>query len=95
MLFVATNTHPATQCPLNSDQGKEMIKQLFSEANMQKAGIELQGAYVSCPKDSGAEHKGFFIVEANNAMDVTNFFGAMTVEVREVVPFSEVAKTLM
>lgn len=95
MLFVATNTHPAAQCPLNSDQGKQMIKQLFSEANIQKAEIKLQGAYVSCPKDSGAEHKGFFIVEANSAIDVTNFFGAMTVDVREVVPFSEVAKTLM
>ncbi len=94
MLFVATNTHPAAQCPLNTDQGKMMLKQNFSEANMQKAGIKLQGAYVSCPKDSSAEHKGFFTVEANSAIDVTKFFGPMTVEVREVVPFSEVAKKL-
>ncbi len=94
MLFVATNTHPAAQCPLNTDQGKMMIKQTFSEANMQKAGVKLQGAYVSCPK-GGPDHKGFFIIEANSAMDVTKFFGPMTVEVREVVPFSEVAKTLV
>jgi hypothetical protein len=93
LLFVADNTHPADQCPLNTDQGKMMLKQNFSEANMQKAGIKLQGAYVSCPK-GGPEHKGFFIIEAENAMAVTNFFGPMTVEVREVVPFSEVAKML-
>ncbi|MGD6935154.1 MAG: hypothetical protein ACQCN5_13210 [Candidatus Bathyarchaeia archaeon] len=93
MLFVATNTHPAAQCPLNTDQGKMTIKQTFSEAKMQKAGVKLQGAYVSCPK-GGLDHKGFFIFEANSAIDVTNFFGPMTGEVREVVPFSEVAKTL-
>ncbi|XHH09529.1 MAG: hypothetical protein ACFCUE_02565 [Candidatus Bathyarchaeia archaeon] len=94
MLFVALNTHPAAQCPLNTDQGKMMIKELFSESNVQKAGLKIQGAYVSCPKDSAADHKGFFIVEANSSADVTKFFGPMTVEVREVVPFSEVAKTL-
>lgn len=93
MLFVAANTHPADQCPLKTEQGKAMIKQLFSEANVQKAGLKIQGAYVSCPK-GGPEHKGFFIVEANSAMDVTKFFGQMTVDVWEVVPFSEVAKTL-
>jgi hypothetical protein len=93
MLFMAVNTHPAAQCPLNTEQGKMMLKQNFSEENMQKAGVKLQGAYVSCPK-GGPEHKGFFTMEAANAMDVTKFFGPMTVEVREVVPFSEVAKTL-
>jgi hypothetical protein len=93
MLFVAVNTHPAAQCPLNTDQGKAMIKQTFSDSNIQKAGLKIQGAYVSCPK-GGVDHKGFFIVEANSSADVTKFFGPMTVEVREVVPFSEIAKTL-
>ncbi len=94
MLYVATNTHPAAQCPLNTEQGKAMIKQLFSEANVQKAGLKVDAAYVSCPKETLANHKGFFVVEANSSDDVVKFFGPMTVEVREVVPFSEVAKTL-
>jgi hypothetical protein len=34
MLFEATHTHPAAQCPLLKPEGKNMIKQLFSEANV-------------------------------------------------------------
>jgi hypothetical protein len=94
VLYVATNTHPAAQCPFNTEQGKAMIKQLFSDENVSKAGLEIDGAYVSCPKDSGVDHKGYFIVQANSSADVMRFFGPMTVQVREVVPFSEIAKTL-
>lgn len=93
MLFVATNTHSAAQCPLNTEQGKAMLKQTFSDANVQNAGLKIQSAHVSCPK-GGVDHKGFFIIEANSSEAVSKFFGPMTVEVREVVPFSEVAKTL-
>lgn len=94
MLFAAVHTHPAAQCPLKTNEGKAMVKQLFSEDNVKKAGVKIDGAYVSCPKDESVEHKGFFIVEGDSAASVTNFFGPMTVELREVVPFSEVAKTM-
>ena len=94
MLYVATHTHPAAQCPLNSEAGKTMIKELFSDANVKQAGIKIDAAYMSCPKDTQAEHKGFFVVEANSPDMVPKFFGQMAVQVREVVPFSEVAKTL-
>ncbi len=94
MLFEATHTHPASQCPLLSDQGKAMVKQLFSEQNIKTAGINLISAYMSCPQDTAVDHKGFFTVEAPTAEAVTKFFGAMTVEVRPVKPLSEVAKTL-
>ena len=94
MLFVAEHTHPAAQCPMGMSGGKEMIKNLFSEEHIKSAGIELKGAYMSCPNDEGATHKGYFIIEAPDEETIKNFFGDMKVEVREVKPFSEIAKTL-
>jgi hypothetical protein len=94
LLYVATHTHPAAQCPLNSEEGKTMLKQLFSDVNVKQAGIKINAAYMSCPKDTQAEHKGFFVVEADSPTAITSFFGQMAVQVREVVPFSEVAKKL-
>lgn len=94
MLFEAVHSHPAAQCPLVKPEGKAMIKQLFSDGNVKKAGIKIAAAYMSCPKDTSADHKGFFTVEADDASAITKFFGPMTVEVRPVQPFSEVAKIL-
>jgi hypothetical protein len=94
MLFVAEHTHPASECPMLTPGGKDMIKELFSEDNISKAGIELVGAYMSCPNDEGAFHKGFFIIEAPDKETIKKFFGPMAVEIREVKPFSEIAKTL-
>ncbi len=94
MLYEAEHMHPAAQCPLNSEQGKAMLKELFSEANVKNAGIKIDSAYMSCPKDSQADHKGFFTVEADSPETVTKFFGPLTVKLREVVPLSEVAKSL-
>ncbi|MGA2769102.1 MAG: hypothetical protein ABSF24_12425 [Candidatus Bathyarchaeia archaeon] len=71
-----------------------MIKKLFSDENVRKSGLKIVGAYVSCPKDKSTEHKGFFIIDADSAPTVTKFFGPMTVDIRPVVLFSEVAKTL-
>jgi hypothetical protein len=75
-------------------EGKNMIKQLFSEANVKKTGIKIEAAYMSCPQDTAVDHKGFFTVEVENPEAITKFFGPMTVEVRAVKPLSEVAKTL-
>ncbi len=94
MLYEATHSHPAAQCPLLKPEGKAMIKQLFSEENVKKAGIKIASAYMSCPKDTAVDHKGFFTIETDNPSAIPKFFGAMTVEVRPVQPLSEVAKTL-
>jgi hypothetical protein len=94
MLFVAEHTHPVSECPMTMPGGKDMIKKLFSEEHIRSAGIDLVGAYMSCPNDKGATHKGYFIIEAPDEETIKNFFGAMKVEVREVKPFSEIAKTL-
>lgn len=94
MLYEATHSHPAAQCPLLKSEGKTMIKQLFSDENVKKSGIKIVAAYMSCPKDTAADHKGFFTIEADSPTTVTKFFGPMTVEVRPVQPLSEVAKTL-
>ena len=94
MLYEATHTHPASQCPLLSSEGKAMLKKLFSEQNISNAGIKLEAAYMSCPQDTAADHKGFFTIDAKDPEAIKEFFGPMTVEVRPVKPLSEVAKTL-
>ena len=95
MLFVAEHTHPASECPMLTDEGKDMIKGLFSEEHIKSAGIELVGAYMSCPVDERTYHKGYFIIEAPDPETIINFFGPMKLlELREVKPFSEIAKTM-
>jgi hypothetical protein len=94
LLFVATHTHQAATCPLKTPEGKTMMKKLFSDDNIRKSGLKIVGAYVSCPKDKGSDHKGYFIIDADSPLTVSKFFGQMAVDVRPVVPFSEVAKTM-
>lgn len=94
MLFEATHTHPATMCPMLKPEGKAMLKKLFSDDNVNKSGIKIVAAYMSCPIDTAADHKGFFTIEAENPDAITKFFGPMAVEVRPVKPLSEIAKTL-
>jgi hypothetical protein len=94
MLYEATHSHLASQCPLLSVDGKAMLKQLFSEQNINSAGIKIEAGYMSCPQDTAVDHKGFFTIEAQNPEAVRKFFGPMSVEVRPVKPLSEVAKTL-
>ena len=94
MLYEATHTHPAAQCPLLSMEGKAMLKQLFSNENIKKSGINLVAAYMSCPADASVDHKGFFTIDADNDEKIAKFFGPMKVEIRPVQPLSEVAKKL-
>ena len=95
MLYVAEHTHPASECPMLTDDGKNMIKELFSSTHIKNADIEIVGAYMSCPVDERAYHKGYFIIEAQDPETVINFFGPMKLlELKEVKPFSEIAKTL-
>lgn len=94
LLYEVTHTHPSAQCPLKSAEGKAMIKQLFSNDNITKSGINLVAAYMSCPADTSIDHKGFFTIEAQNPETISKFFGPMTVEIRPVKTLSEIAKTL-
>jgi hypothetical protein len=94
MLFEATHTHKATQCPLLTPEGKAMLKNMFSEENLKKSAVKLAAAYMSCPTDTAADHKGFFTIDADSPDTVSKYFGQMTVEVRPVKPLSEVAKML-
>ncbi len=50
MLFEATHTHKASQCPLLTSEGKNMIKKMFSDENVKKAGVKIAAAYMSCPE---------------------------------------------
>ncbi len=94
MRFVAVHTHPAKQCPLQTAEGKTMLKSQFSKDNLKKYKVKLVDAYVSCPTDVESEHKGYFIVDADSKDAVKQFFGAMEIDARDVSPFHEVAKKL-
>jgi hypothetical protein len=94
LLFEAVHSHPANQCPMLSPEGKAMVKKLFSPENMKENVINMVAAYLSCPQDTAADHRGFFTIEADSPEMVKKFFGVMTVEVRPVKPLSEIAKTL-
>ena len=94
MLFEATHKHQASQCPLLTSEGKGMLKKLFSDENVKNAGVKIVTGYMSCPKDTADDHKGFFTIEADTPIAVSKFFGQMAVEVRPVQPLSEVAKKL-
>ncbi|HTY74027.1 MAG TPA: hypothetical protein VMD05_00485 [Candidatus Nanoarchaeia archaeon] len=94
MLFEATHTHKASHCPPLSAEGKGMFKKLFSDENVKSAGVKIVAAFMSCPADTSADHKGFFTIDADSPTAVSKFFGQMAVEVRPVQPLSEVAKKL-
>ena len=81
-------------CPMLTPDGKAMLKQLFSDDHVKKSEVKIEAAYMSCTKDAGPDHKGFFTLEAENPAAVTKFFEPMTVEVRPVQPLSEIAKML-
>ncbi|HML05648.1 MAG TPA: hypothetical protein VK426_07740 [Methanobacterium sp.] len=93
MLFSATHKHESKDCPLKTDEGVEMLKEIFSKENMQEHKVDLESAYVSCPKEHSTHH-GYFIIDADSKNNVKNFFGPLKVTVREVVPFNEISKTL-
>jgi hypothetical protein len=86
--------HPANMCPMLKPEGKAMLKQLFSEENVKKSGIKIEAAFLSCPQDTSADHKGFFTIDAESPDAVSKFFGSMKVEIRPVQPLSEIAKML-
>lgn len=88
MLFAAINKHDSKKCPLQTDEGIDMLKKMFSDENLKKHNIKLGDAYVSCPKEEHSTHEGIFIINAESENDVKEFFGPMEVEVKEMVPFS-------
>jgi hypothetical protein len=81
-------------CPLLTPQGKTSLKQLFSGDSMKKAGVKMDAAYLSCTKDAGPDHKGFFTMEANSPDAIKKYFGAMAVDVRPVQTLADVSKML-
>ncbi|WXG47213.1 MAG: hypothetical protein WED05_11235 [Candidatus Atabeyarchaeum deiterrae] len=94
MLFVATHTHLASECPQTTHEGREMFKRLNSDIKTKRLGVNVMSAYISCPKSTGEDHKGIFIVEADSATTAMKFFGRVSVDVRPVRQFSEVVKAL-
>jgi len=39
---------------MNTQNGKTMIKELFSEEHIKSVGIEIVGTYMGCSNDQGA-----------------------------------------
>ena len=94
MLFLATNNHASLECPYIRPEGKSMIKRIFSDENIRKNKIKIVGAYISCPKNTGEEHRNIFIIQADDAASVRKFFAPMSVDLRNATPLSDVLKTL-
>jgi hypothetical protein len=90
MIFAVTEEHDSKKCPLKTDEGVDMLKEMFSEKNMKNHDIKLENAYISCPKNESSTHKGFFIVNSKNIKNVKDFFGRLKVDIKEVVPFNKV-----
>nr|MDO8133631.1 hypothetical protein [Candidatus Njordarchaeum guaymaensis] len=89
MLHVAINSHQTSDCPRETIPGKKTLKRIFSAENARRFGVRVVHAYISCPKATGEDHKAFFVVDASNADMVRKFFVPLTVDVRQVTPFSE------
>lgn len=90
MIFAVIEEHDSKKCPLKTDEGVTMLKEMFSEENMKTHDIKLEDAYLSCPKDENSTHKGIFIVNSENIKNVKNFFRRLKVDIKEVVPFNKV-----
>lgn len=41
MLFSVTHKHESKDCPLKTDEGVEMLKEIFSKENMKKHNVNL------------------------------------------------------
>jgi hypothetical protein len=77
-----------------SSQGKATIRRIFSPENAKRYNLKLLSAYLSCPKNTGEDHRGFFIVDADSATIVAKFFSPLPVDIRQVTPLSEIMKAL-
>ena len=88
MLFTAVNKHDSKQCPLETDEGVKMLKEIFSDKNLKKRNIDLVDAYISCPKEKHSTHTGIFLFRADSMFNVKSLFKSLDVEVKEVVPFN-------
>ena len=51
-----------------------MLKEIFSEKNIKKHNIKLEEAYISCPKEKHSTHKGFYIINTENAENDKKLF---------------------
>lgn len=88
MLFTVTNKHDGKKCPLKTDEGVEMLKEIFSEENIKKHNISLDEAYISCPNEKHSTHKVYYVVNTDKVENIKKFFNPLEVEIKEVVPFN-------
>ena len=73
---------------LKTDEGVEMLKEIFSEENIKKHNINLDEAYISCPKEKHSTHKCYYVVNTAKVENIKKFFDPVEVEIKEVAPFN-------
>ena len=88
MLFTAVSKHDSKKCPLETDEGVKILKEIFSDKNLKKRNVELLDAYISCPFEKHSTHSSVFIFRAESKFNVKSLFRSMDVEVKEVAPFN-------
>jgi hypothetical protein len=95
MLYVADVIHTARECPgIDSENFKQFIK-MVSKENLANLGIEFVAAYVdrACLTGLlGRDHTTSIVVDSNSQERVERAFRNLRVEIRDVLPWKEVAR---
>ena len=94
--FLAQLTHPPELClgrPEHTDARKELVKYLENWAKYEKeAGVKMHGFYLNAN-----EHTFYFILEADNYLNISKFLGVepvLTHHTAKVTPVVALEQTL-
>jgi hypothetical protein len=94
LLFVADVIHTARECPgIDSDNFRQFIR-MVSEQNLGRTGIRFVSAYVdrACLTGLlGRDHRTSLMLDAGSAEKIEQLFKGLHIEVRDVLPWKEVA----
>lgn len=94
MLFVADVIHTARECPgIDSENFRKFIR-MVSQENLDRNNIRFVSAYVDRACLTGLlerDHTTSIVLEADSAKMIASVFKALRIEVRDVLPWREVA----
>jgi len=94
MLYVADVMHSARECPGIESQSFRQFVKMVSRDNLAKTNVKFVAAYVdrACLTGLlGRDHTTSIVLEADSVERVDQVFKALRVEVRDVLPWKEVA----
>jgi hypothetical protein len=94
MLYVADVIHTARECPgIDSGNFKQFIK-MVSKENLAREKVKFVAAYVdrACLTGLlGRDHTTSIVLDSSSVENIKRVFNVLRVEVRDVLPWKEVA----